>query len=720
MTNKKNYERFIQAVYEREKGRVEEELVNGLKQIGNSVPLFGYMPPRWMLDFGSTCAFLYARTGLAQLADQTKTSLIYYRDWQKHLPINAAAQRPEYEDGIPPMEPVFYPVIFTPAVQNIRDTLTSSELDSLVSLLAETLKPIWRFPEWGGHNRAMLRAAGLALAAKAFPDHADAGQWITLADELAEESWGRWSIEDAMLYQPHWLRAIFLYAHARGREKALIDLLQPRMYLKAITQLISPLDILPDYGDSHWLLHSHWEWLACMEWGAGAYHDSSMKWTANRIYEGRKDETPSAYLATVAGLAWQWCEDDLLAEPPINQEDALDDLVLKKIVWRIGWDSNASYACLNYRDEGDYGRVARDYLRTTLAVSAEKMHHGHADEGSFPMLVHKGTLLLHESGYREQPPDGIYRSAVYHNRIVWRSGYSYGTTGLLEFLRGDGRYQPIKTERLYQTILRDVTFHRVRVTDEKEGIRWDRSIIFLPDLPCWLVIDTVLAVRTDYRTFSSLWWTTDILSQGDDWFITHIRGVQDWENRKEAALYISLPSVPHQSGTRSIEPFRRHFQDEVAIANTWCGEHRTGQNINFVTVLWPQPFSPLDDSRSKAIEVIESQPRGRGIAVQVRWKGEERMMGVMNDLNCGFGQEDIRPTYTAEKGMVGYGSVLSDAAFVMVRKNQQGVWAGFINGTYLANNNNVLYKGLPHAMFQENRTAQPGIPARFRWESSKA
>ncbi len=718
MMNKNVYERFIQAAYVYEKKRVEQELENGLRQIANSVPLFGYIPPRWMLDFGATCAFLYARTGEEKLADQTKSSLMFYRDWMKHIPINAASQRPEYEDGIPPMEPVFYPVIYTPAVQNIRETLSSSELDTLVSLLAKTLKPIWRFPEWGGHNRAMLRAAGLALAAEAFPDHADACQWGNLADELAEESWGRWSIEDATLYQPHWLRALFIYAHAREREKALVDLLQPRMYLKAITQLISPLDILPDYGDSHWLMHSHWEWMACLEWGAGAYHDSSMKWAANRIYAGQKDETPSAYLATVAGLAWQWCDEGLPEEPPINQEDALDDLVLKKIVWRTGWDSNASYACLNYRDEGDYGRVARDYLRTTLAVSAEKMHHGHADEGSFPMLVHKGTLLLHESGYREQPPDGIYRSSVYHNRIVWRSGHPYGATGLLEFIRGDGRYQPVKTERLYQTRLGDVTIRRIRVTDKKEGITWDRSIIFLPELPCWLVIDSILADRTDNRTLSSLWWTTDILSQGDDWFITHIRGVQDWKNRKDAALFISQPSVPYQSGIRSIEPFRRHFQDEVAIVNTWCGEHRAGQYINFVSVLWPQPYSTLDDNRSKAIKVIGSQPRGRGIGVRINWMGEERLVGTLNDLACGFGQEDVRPTYQAEQGMTGYGSILSDAAFVMVRKTQQSEWAGFINGTFLAHHDIVLYKGLPHAMFQENKTALPGIPARFRWESS--
>ena len=77
----------------------------------------------------------------------------------------------------------------------------------------------------------------------------------------------------------------------------------------------------------------------------------------------------------------------------------------------------------NYRDEGDYGRVARDYLRSTLAVSAEKMHHGHADErgGDYfgPALNrtarlmsagHGGQVLLSQTAQlvvRDYLPEGV-------------------------------------------------------------------------------------------------------------------------------------------------------------------------------------------------------------------------------------------------------------------------------------------------------------------------
>ncbi len=711
------YQQIVTHAYAHEKDRFAEEYESSLQQILKSTPLFGYFPPHWFCNFAATCAFLYARTNEARFAEQAKNALMFYHHWKDNLPADAAQGRPEYADGIPPMEVVFQPVVFVPALQNIRSTLTSSELDIMVDLLASSLKHIWHFPEWGGHNRAMLRAAGLALAAQAFPEHADARRWASLADELAEESWGRWSLEDAMLYQPHWLRALFIYAEARGRQLELNDLAQPRLYLKAVTQYISPLGILPDFGDSHWVMDSQWEWMACLEWGAAVYHDPVMKWAANRVYESRKEIIPDARAATVAALAWKWCDDRLPEHPPVNVNDALDDLVMKKIVWRTGWDAQAGYACLNYRDEGDYGRVARDYLRTTLAVTAEKMHHGHADEGSFSMLVKDGTLLLHESGYRESPPDGIYRSAAYHNRLVWKHGTRPEGQGLVEFLRGDGRYQSVRTERLYQTHLGDVEFSRVRTTDEQEGVSWDRSVVFLPGLPCWIVVDSIQAIRTAFRTLSSLWWTTDILKKGEQWFETHISHIQDWQNRKEAALLVCIPSIPHQSGLLSVEPFRRSFQNELALVQTWAGEHRVGHTINFVSVLWPHAYSDLDENRSKAVEVVQSLPRGNGIGVWLRWQGEERLFATLNDLALGFGQEDVRPTYSFEQGKVDYGPLSSDAAFSYLRKNSQGHWAGLINGTILSLEGKVQYQALQNGMFQENRGMLPGIPARFRWES---
>jgi hypothetical protein len=495
-------------------------------------------------------------------------------------------------------------------------------------------------------------------------------------------------------------------------------MIQPRMYLKAMTQLISPLGILPDFGDSHWLMHSQWEWMACLEWGAAAYDDPSMKWAAERLFAARRADTPSAYLAQAAALNWRWCAQGMASRQPFNQDDALDDMVLKKLVWRTGWDADSSYACLNYRDEGDYGRAARDFLRTSLAVTAEKMHHGHSDEGSFVMLAHRGTLLLHESGYRESPPDGIYRSPVYHNRVVWQPGRQPREQGLLEYLRADGRYRPARTERLYQTRLGDAQISRVRVTDEAEGLAWDRSIFFLPDLPCWVVIDGVHALRGGLRTLSSLWWTTDVLAQGEDWFDTHLRGVMEWSNRSDAALLVSLPAVPGSDDSLNVTPFRRHFQEEIALSRTWYGEQRLGRFVNFVSVLWPHAYGESGAQRAAGIAVLASQPAGHGVAVRLTWGGEERLMATLNDLNLPFDQEDVRPTYRTDFGRVAYDGLVSNACFAYRRRAAGQDWAGLIHGTYLENDGRVLFEAPPIDMFQESGTSRPGSVARLRWEQA--
>ena len=554
---------WIQNAFAAERDNVEADIARWRKEFVPN-PLFGYYVTKFPLQVATVAGFLYEQTGERSLAEFACRTMLRYRDFVSAMPSELAAKRPEYALGVPPLDCAFDPVQFCPTVERIRPALSPADDKALAGLMADSLRVIWLFPEWGGHNRAMLRAASCAVAARAWPKHADAQRWISMADELAEESWGRWSIEDAMLYQTHWMRSLILYAEARGRSE-IKDFIQPRLHLKAMTQLITPLGMLPDFGDSHWLMHSTWDWLACLEWGAHAYNDPTMKWAAQRMWEERQIEKPNIYAAMVLANAHRWCDDTIAAQQPGATPDALDDLVTKKVVFRTGWDKDATYACVNYRDEGDYGRIARDYLRTNLAVSAEKMHHGHADEGSFVSLMHKQTILLHESGYRESPPDGMYRADFYHNRLIWRPGARLPETDTLDYLRDNGHYKAVRTERLYQTRLLDAEISRLRISDERRGVQWDRSIFFLPALPAWVVIDTALALRTEPRTFAALWWTTDILARGDNWFETHIARITDWQNRKDAALMLVQPQVPGNSSVLNVYPQRRFFQDEQLI-----------------------------------------------------------------------------------------------------------------------------------------------------------
>jgi len=710
-TRRSQYLNVIRLAYDAEQARLEAEIERWRAQFDPRNALFGYLASSWPLALASAAAFLYEQDQQPALARQARDILVRYREWTALMPADLIAARPEYEDGVPPLDPMFQPIVFIPACARIRDQVSEADWKALAGIVADSLRPILRFPEWGAHNRAMLRAANLALAARVFADHPDAGWWLEMADELAEASWGRWSVEDAMLYQPIWMRASIVYGEARGRD----DLRQHvtfHAHLRAMAQMVTPLGTLPDFGDSHWM-SQQLEWLACFEWGAAAHRDPSLRWAANRLWQAVADQPPALSMAGPLMLAWQWCDESVPARPPGPTPDALDDLIAKKIVFRAGWGERDTYACLNYRDEGDYGRIDRDYLRATLAVSAEKMHHGHADENSVVMLVSDGAVLLHDGGYRESPPDGVYRADMYHNRLIWRAGQWGGSGGLLAFIRDNGHYHPVRTERLYWTRLGDAEISRTRARDDLRGVMWDRTVSFFPALDAFVVIDSARALTDGPRTLSALWWTTDVLQQEGNACDTAISQIQQWRNRDHRALWIAFP----QSEIRmTVEPARRSFQAEQMIAGVWSGEMQAGQWVSLVSVLWAHPRQT--DAPRPSLQVIEAEPAGRGVAVRLDWQGETRIIAAQTDLNAGLVEADIRPRYRAERGMARYGSIESDAHLVYARRRGEAQWAGFINGTLLQVDGAELYRGKPHAMFQEDRSALPGVPARFRWQQA--
>ncbi len=714
MPKRSDYKAFIKESYLREAHHLDEEIATWEERVSADNPLLGYQAPKFPLQLASVAAFLFEDKGGAVLGRQAVETLLRFRQFTQAYPAQAVHLRPEYAGGVPPLDAVFDPLVFAAACYRLKPVLTPQEAVDLAGIAADSLRPIWRFPEWGGHNRAMLRAASLAACAWTFPDHPEAGSWQELADELAEESWGRWSIEDTMMYQAHWLRAMILYARYRGRD--LISLVQPRMTVRAILQMLSPMGILPDFGDSHWLMHSHWEWIALFEWGAGVYHDPEMKWGAEKIWQFQQREAPNIYAASALLLAWEWCDDRVATAIPQDTPDALDDQVVKKLVFRTGWDGPAAYACVNYRDEGDYALTARNYLRTNLAVSAEKMHHGHADEGGFSLLVHHGTVLLHESGYRENPPDGIYRADYYHNRLVWRAGARLPGTRAWDYLKDNGHYKPVRSERLYQSHLCGIDVRRIRLTDAVQGLVWDRSIFFIPEIACWVILDGLAALRTGPRTSSQFWWTQQLMERGERWFKTWIPGIQTWQNAQNSALWIYIPEVPHQVNELSLSTQRRSFQDEILISNTWSGELRLSRAINFAAILVPSGFhesSPIDPGR---VAVFTSQPGGRGIGIRFACAGEEFFLTTLNDLECGALQEDVRPRFTAEQGWCQVDTLESDAAFSIMRTREGEGKIGFLNGTRLVCQGRELFQMQPHAMFQEDGSHPVGITSRFRWE----
>ena len=100
-----------------------------------------------------------------------------------------------------------------------------------------------------------------------------------------------------------------------------------------------------------------------------------------------------------------------------ESREVLEDVVGKKIVF----EKNGNYLLTNYRDEGRFAWLQRNYLRNTIPVEPEKAHHGHSDENSIVCLISNGCVLLHDGGYRDCISEKrAYRSDYYHNRVILR------------------------------------------------------------------------------------------------------------------------------------------------------------------------------------------------------------------------------------------------------------------------------------------------------------
>src|SRR5262249_20868089 len=153
---------------------------------------------------------------------------------------------------------------------------------------------------------------------------------------------------------------------------------------------------------------------------ATLYRNSQYKYVAEQLTrralermarDQKLTEFAKVNISTGIGSAFtdahRWADDYVKPQAPSNgSQEVLEDLIGKKIVFRNGWDRDSTFMLLNYRDEGDGGRLGRDFLRQTLSVEEEKMTHGHADENSISLLMSGGSVLLHDGGYRPDLPSG--------------------------------------------------------------------------------------------------------------------------------------------------------------------------------------------------------------------------------------------------------------------------------------------------------------------------
>jgi hypothetical protein len=718
------------------------QAVENWKKTTQPSELWGYDAPGQPVYLADLLGFLYQQTQDKSYAEKARDILADYGDLRDVYPKEQQSKRAEYHDGVPAISNFFILPPYCRAYMRIRDSgvVGVQTREKIERDLAFSLDHISYFPEWGAHNRAMLRAESLLYGSLALAHHPHAGRWKQLAETLASDSLNQWEIEDATGYHGVWLYSLFSYADLSG-QAGVLQSVQVKFYLDYFVQLLTPHGNIADFGDAHW--NGGWErFVPVFEKAAALYHNPHYKYVAQQLatrgmariakYATNPElNKPVVYVGTGIGSAftdaYRWADDSLKAEAPTSlSQEVLDDLVGKKIIFRNGWDEKSTMMLLNYRDEGDGGKLGRDYLRRNIPVEEEKMHHGHADENSIALLMSGGSVLLHDGGYRPDLPSGpfgAYRGDYFHNRVVTRVNKRDKQQDVFEFLRNSGAYRQVRTQKIDFLRFRDVDVSRTRLVDSDLGYQWDRVVTYVKKLDCFIVVDGLKALRGDYFTFTNLWHTRRILKAGDGkdqrWFDTQYDKIAADVLPTGKALLVYFPenTFGKQIGTFGIP---RHFQDETAIYQTVSSYYNQGDTEFFVTILLPHAQNEDALARLRQFQPLAVDKFGRAVGLEIDEGQEKTDLCIKLDLEMDLVRENIRPRYQYQLGRVKYGDLETDASYLFAKIGGERFAYSAATMTKIVFRGKTLLEALPYTFGLQLDGAAPrtGYASLRYWEDT--
>ena len=341
------------------------------------------------------------------------------------------------------------------------------------------------------------------------------------------------------------------------------------------------------------------------------YKDPRYRWAAATLFRrflAPMPEKTSVFLGLVLSDAYRWSDFAVGAETPSTaSQEVLDDVVGKKVVFRNGWTPSSTYMLYTYRDIGDGGWLPREYLRTTIPVEEEKMHHGHSDENSICPSDEKGIDSASRRRvsrfHAERSIRCLSAQIISITGVVVRDGkialgqkageYRYASPdheavpgqSLLDFFRNSGAYRDIRTQNIDFQTTRHADMTRTRLINEHLGYEADRTIVYLKDVDWFVVFDAVRFTKPGYLTMASLWHTRQVLESGPGWYDTAYDSLRQVDVRGSQRLLVCFPQ--RDLMTDGVENQRRYYQQEKTIYQM-IGRHGYRNELQtFVTVLIP-------------------------------------------------------------------------------------------------------------------------------------
>ncbi len=604
--------------------------------------------------------------------------------------------------------------------------LTDDDLKILEKKIAESADgAVSYWTEWGAMNHSTNHVVNLLSGAINYlPNHPNISRWRQKLDINLSSSWGLWSIEDSNNYIPIWLKPMMEYAELTGREKEFYAMTTTKYYLDYFLQLMAPYGGVAEFGDGGIGGYSYYP--ECFEKSAAIYRDGRYKWAVHRMFQAQllRGEWMDLWSAGNWADAYLWADDTVPEEIPTDGSRlVLEDYVGKKVVFRSGWDDQATHLFLNFLEDAPFGVDGKEHIINSINVETEKNHHGHADENAICLLMKNGSILLADGGYRETSstgPDGDFRADTYHNKLVVRDGLADPDMRLLPFLLDGGRYRFVQTKLMHFRCFKEVDVSRTRLVDAERGYQWDRVINYLKEPNWFVVFDIVKMLKSGPFTLANLFYSPDVLDfdQKDrNWYDTRYSKVGYFQNDNPGTERLLIYFPEGTKFRRGAEQIRRHYHTEWAINTTKADTFKTGDIVVFATLLIPH--SP--DKEAKAIiaslndlAVFHTQ---RGYGLKIPASDGFIQLNVMLDLEGEYLTENRRPRYNWDSGRANYGSLETDARYCYLHQTKKDLYYSFYSATKLLFNNQTIFQAEGQSFAQDDGSFQRwGVPKWVAWE----
>lgn len=623
-----------------------------------------------------------------------------------------------------PMETMFCPTYYLLAYKGLSEEglVTEEEKEYCKKAVFRSIKPLFAYTDWGPQNRGMIKGTNLMLAGTCFPQAKESGDCLKLGEVLCGESLGKWSVEDAQVYIPIWLNEIIVYQEICGK-KDFYSSPVVKFYFDYLLNLMTPDGMMPEFGDGRFL-NSAEACICCLEKGAVIYRDGRMRYGAEKM-TGYLCERLIPYESTLNNVCFLasaliWSDESVEPEPfSMKSAEILDDMIGKKYRFCNGGEGDCGYLLFNYRDEGDYGRRVRSYMRSTLVVEKEKMHHGHSDENSIVLLTAGDSILLRDGGYREMDGgerllEGSYRSDFYHNKLLVRRGKPESGMEFIDFCTKEPDYCKVRTDKIYFETFAHCDAARTRLVDKVHQAECDRTIVYDKDYNYYLVLDTVKALADGDYTFGPVFFGEELLKEGDTYYLTNHEVVCDqpiekhFKNGEDYRLKLQFPQKEFHCGSQEI---RRSYHQENGLYQIFSGYLKKDETVSMVTLLQPAKR----DGSTKQVTVKEAVPVENGISVEISADCGKIVFAFRYELNAGHEEGIIKPDYQFGNTGIRYGELYTDALFSHIWKENGKTAYELISFTRAEYEGRLLWQVPASSLIQGDFTLAEGISEWNKW-----